>query len=78
MGWLSRRFGLTIDSLVAADMVTADGSAIRVDAEHEPDLFWAIRGGGGNFGVVTRFVYQAQRIRPDLLSGLVVHSYNFV
>jgi FAD/FMN-containing dehydrogenase len=54
VGYLSRKFGLTIDNLLAADVVTADGRALRVDAENHPDLFWAIRGGGGNFGVVTR------------------------
>lgn len=57
MGWLSRRFGLTIDSLRAADIVTADGRSRRIDLDREPDLFWAIRGGGGNFGVVTSFVF---------------------
>jgi FAD/FMN-containing dehydrogenase len=54
VGYLIRKHGLTIDSLVAADVVTADGELIRVDAESHPDLFWAIRGGGGNFGVATR------------------------
>jgi FAD/FMN-containing dehydrogenase len=55
IGFLVRAHGLTIDSLLAADVVTADGELLRVDAETHPDLFWAIRGGGGNFGVVTRF-----------------------
>ena len=55
VGYLVRKHGLTIDSLLAAEIVTADGELHRVDAEHEPDLFWAIRGGGGNFGVATRF-----------------------
>ncbi|MCA1572642.1 MAG: FAD-binding protein, partial [Chloroflexi bacterium] len=55
VGYLVRRFGMTIDSLPAADLVTADGELLRVDAETHPDLFWAIRGGGGNFGVATRF-----------------------
>ncbi len=55
VGYLVRRDGLTIDALLAADIVTADGELLRVDAEHHPDLFWAIRGGGGNFGVATRF-----------------------
>ena len=50
MGWLSRRFGLTIDSLLGVDIVMADGRLLRINAEKEPDLFWAIRGGGGNFG----------------------------
>ena len=55
VGYLVRKHGLTIDSLLVAEIVTADGELHRVDAEHEPDLFWAIRGGGGNFGVATRF-----------------------
>jgi FAD/FMN-containing dehydrogenase len=54
IGFLVRRHGLTIDDLLAADVVTADGDLVRADAEQHPDLFWAIRGGGGNFGVVTR------------------------
>jgi FAD/FMN-containing dehydrogenase len=58
VGYLARKFGLTIDSLLAAELVTADGELISVDAESHPDLFWAIRGGGGNFGVATRFKYR--------------------
>ena len=58
VGYLGRLHGLTIDNVLAADVVTADGQLRRVDAEHEPDLYWAIRGGGGNFGVVTRFQYR--------------------
>ena len=58
VGYLGRLHGLTIDNVLAAEIVTADGQLRRVDAEHEPDLFWAIRGGGGNFGVVTRFQYR--------------------
>ncbi|MGA9161829.1 MAG: FAD-binding oxidoreductase [Actinomycetota bacterium] len=57
VGYLVRKHGLTIDSLLAADVVTADGELRRVDAHDEPDLFWAIRGGGGNFGVATRFLF---------------------
>jgi FAD/FMN-containing dehydrogenase len=64
MGYLSRRFGLTIDSLIEADIVTADGSVSRVAADERPDLFWAIRGGGGNFGVVTRFRFQMHELGP--------------
>jgi FAD/FMN-containing dehydrogenase len=55
VGYLVRKYGLTIDNLLAADVVTADGRRLRVDADTHPDLFWAIRGGGGNFGVATRF-----------------------
>src|SRR5688500_17947776 len=55
VGYLVRKHGLTIDSLLAADIVTADGQLLRVDAQHHPDLLCAIRGGGGNFGVVSRF-----------------------
>jgi FAD/FMN-containing dehydrogenase len=61
IGYLVRKYGLTIDNLLAAEIVTADGELVRTDAEHHPDLFWAIRGGGGNFGVATRFEY---RLRP--------------
>lgn len=66
VGYLSRVQGLTIDNVLAADIVTADGELRRVDAENHPDLFWAIRGGGGNFGVVTRFLF---RLHP--LDGVV-------
>ncbi len=61
-GYLVRKHGLTIDSLLAADIVTATGERLRIDAEHDPDLFWAIRGGGGNFGVVTRLQFRLQPI----------------
>ena len=62
IGFLSRRHGLTVDSLLAAEIVTADGEIREVDAEREPDLFWAIRGGGGNFGVATRFKFQLNEV----------------
>ena len=71
IGFLSRKHGLTIDSLLAADMVTADGEARRVDAENHPDLFWAIRGGGGNFGVVTRFHYRLHEV-GTVVGGVLI------
>lgn len=74
-GWLSRKYGLTIDSLVGADLVTPDGRSRRVSATENPELFWAIRGGGGNFGVVTRFDFKLHPVGPEVLSGLVVHPF---
>ena len=71
-GWLARKHGLTIDSLLAAELVTADGRVVRVSEDEEPDLFWAIRGGGGNFGVVTRFEFGLQPIGTVLGGALVL------
>lgn len=71
IGYLVRRHGLTIDNLLAADIVTADGAVRRVDALSHPDLFWAIRGGGGNLGVVTRFHLRLHEL-PEVLGGLLV------
>lgn len=71
IGYLVRKHGLTIDSLVAADVVTADGELVRADSTSHPDLFWAIRGGGGNFGVVTRFQYRIEEL-PEIVGGLLI------
>jgi FAD/FMN-containing dehydrogenase len=71
-GWLTRKYGLTIDNLLSAEVVTADGSKKEISARENPDLFWAIRGGGGNFGVVTRFDYQLHKVGPNVLAGLMV------
>jgi FAD/FMN-containing dehydrogenase len=71
VGYLVRKHGLTIDSLLAADLVTADGQVLRVDDQHHPDLFWAIRGGGGNFGVATRFKYRLHPVE-SIVGGMLI------
>jgi FAD/FMN-containing dehydrogenase len=71
VGFLSRKHGLSIDSLLAADLVTADGRLLRVDAETHPDLFWAIRGGGGNFGVATRFQFRLHEV-DTIVGGILI------
>ncbi|MFV8819936.1 FAD-binding oxidoreductase [Haliea sp. E17] len=70
-GRLNRKYGLAVDNLVAAEVVTADGVVRQVSAEEEPDLFWALRGGGGNFGVVSRFDYQLYPFDRNVLSGAI-------
>ena len=72
-GWVSRKFGLTADNLISADVVTADGQLVRASEKDNPDLFWALRGGGGNFGVVTSFEFRLQSLGPEVMSGLIVH-----
>jgi FAD/FMN-containing dehydrogenase len=71
VGYLVRKYGLTIDDLLAAEVVTADGQILTVDAEHHPDLFWAIRGGGGNFGVATRLKLQLHPV-DTVIGGMLV------
>ena len=69
MGWLSRRFGLTIDSLLSAEIVTADGTVVEIGPDAEPELFWGIRGGGGNFGVVTKFRFRMHELGDALIGN---------
>jgi hypothetical protein len=71
VGFLVRKHGLTIDDLISAEIVTADGEFLRVDAETHPDLFWAIRGGGGNFGVATRFQYRLHEV-DTIVGGMMI------
>ena len=74
MGWLTRKHGLSIDNLVSAEVVTADGQVRRAAADEHPDLFWAIRGGGGNFGVVTCFEFALHQLDPVVQFGLFFWS----
>ncbi|MER8492575.1 FAD-binding oxidoreductase [Mesorhizobium australicum] len=74
-GKLGRKHGLSCDNLVAVDIVTADGRLLRADATENSDLFWGIRGGGGNFGIVTSFEYRLHPVGPLLIAGSVLHRY---
>ena len=75
-GWLTRKYGMTVDKLVSVDMVTADGRTIRASETDNADLFWAIRGGGGNFGVVTQFEFQLVSVGPEIFAGLIVFPFS--
>jgi FAD/FMN-containing dehydrogenase len=72
-GWLSRKYGLTSDSLLSVDMVTAEGEPITVSERQHPDLFWAVRGGGGNFGAVTSFEFRTHPVGPTVTAGLLFY-----
>jgi FAD/FMN-containing dehydrogenase len=73
LGWLMRRYGLTCDNLLSADVVTAEGELVRASAEENADLFWGLRGGGGNFGIVTSFEYRLHPVGPTVLAGVILH-----
>ncbi len=74
-GWQSRKRGLTVDNLIAVDVVLASGEFVQASATQNADLFWAVRGGGGNFGVVTSFEYQLHKLGPEVLAGLIVYPF---
>ncbi len=74
IGWLMRKYGLTIDNLVSVDLITADGGSVIASAEENAELFWGIRGGGGNFGVVTSFEYRLHEIGRTVLAGPIYFS----
>ncbi len=71
-GWLTRKYGMTIDNLISADLITAKGERLRASETEHADLFWAIRGGGGNFGIVTQFEFKLHPVGPEILAGLIV------
>ena len=73
IGWLARKLGLTLDNLLSVDVVTADGKLLKASASENSDLFWGVRGGGGNFGIVTSFEFKLGKIGPIIFGGLVIH-----
>jgi FAD/FMN-containing dehydrogenase len=75
LGWLMSKYGLALDNLQSVELVTADGQVIQTSAEEHPDLFWAVRGGGGNFGVATSFEYRLYPVGPTITGGLVAHPF---
>jgi FAD/FMN-containing dehydrogenase len=76
MGLLSRKFGLTSDNLIAAEVVTANGQLLKTDEHRHADLFWALRGGGGSFGIVTSFEFRIHPVGPDILLALVMYPFD--
>jgi FAD/FMN-containing dehydrogenase len=74
-GWLTRKYGFTVDNLLSVEVVTVDGKKLRASEKENADLFWAIRGGGGNFGVVTQFEFKLYPVGPEILAGLLVFPF---
>ena len=74
-GWISRKYGLSVDNLLSVDVVTADGTYLQASDTQNADLFWAVRGGGGNFAVATSFEFRLHPVGPEVLSGLIVHPF---
>ena len=75
-GWLTRKYGMTVDNLASVDMITAGGKKIHASEKENSDLFWALRGGGGNFGVVTQFEFRLFPVGPKILAGLIVFPFS--
>lgn len=75
-GWISRKYGMTVDNLIAAQVVTANGESMRASKDENSDLFWAISGGGGNFGIVTRFEFQLHPVGPETFCGMIVLPFD--
>ena len=75
-GWLMGKYGLALDNLLSADLVTAEGQVLRASAGENADLFWAVRGGGGNFGVVTSFEYRLHSVGPTITGGLIAYPFD--
>jgi hypothetical protein len=73
MGYLTRRFGMTVDNLLSADVVTVDGRSLTASEDEHPELFWGLRGAGHNLAIATSFTYQAQRVGPEVMSGLIIY-----
>jgi hypothetical protein len=73
LGWLMGKHGLTCDNLLAVEIVTAEGNILTASSQENEDLFWAVRGGGGNFGIVTRFTYQLHHVGPTILGGMILY-----
>jgi FAD/FMN-containing dehydrogenase len=76
LGWLMGKYGLALDNLRSIELVTSEGKVLRASKNEEPDLFWAVRGGGGNFGVVTSFEFQLHPVGPTVTGGLIAHPFD--
>ncbi|MFQ5637399.1 MAG: FAD-binding oxidoreductase [bacterium] len=74
-GWISRKHGLSIDNLLSAEVVTAEGKVVTANSKENPDLFWGLRGGGGNFGIVTSFEFECVPLGPEVFSGLIIQRF---